>query len=54
MGYGVGISTLIISVGLYESANVVRQPCILYVSAEESFSRVTSHAVGRGHERHGR
>ena len=54
MGYGVGISTLIISVGLYESANVVRQPCILYVSAEESFSRGTSHAVGQRQERLGR
>ena len=54
MGYGIGISILKISVGLYESANVVRQPCILYVSAEESFSRVTSHAVGQRQERLGR
>ena len=54
MGYGIGISILKIRLSLYESVEILRQPHILSATAKETFSRGTSHAVGRGHERHGR
>ena len=54
MGYGVEISTLKISLGLYGPVDMLRQPRILSATAKETFSRDTSHAAGRGHERHGR
>ena len=54
MGYGIGISILKISLGLYGPVDILRQPHILSATAKETFSCGTSHAVGRGHERHGR